>query len=298
MTVTRALLPLVPWILLASCSGMPPKQESLAEYRDAQKAAAVEARQAGRLNEALALWRSLLPLYGEDADVQDAIASLETEIEKKTRVALRKANAAYRRSDRGTGDTWMLRVLALQPGQEQALEALRDSTSRRAVAVQAAKSREENELIVARMRQSERTPGNSIRRLYEDGNFQAVLEMSAKQGATQPEEISGLVRASHIALADQARKVHNYDIELYHLQAAITTQLVVNDPLIERSAKLRVNLSRNWYRRGNRLMKDNLPGAIAALEKSVNYNPENRAAQQKLRQARTMLQNLEKIKKQ
>jgi hypothetical protein len=38
-----------------------------------------------------------------------------------------------------------------------------------------------------------------------------------------------------------------------------------------------------------------LPGAIAALEKSLGYNPENRLARLKLKQARVLQRNLLKI---
>ncbi len=42
-------------------------------------------------------------------------------------------------------------------------------------------------------------------------------------------------------------------------------------------------------------MKSNLPQAITALQKSLQYNPYNDAAKRKLQQAETLQRNLDKI---
>jgi hypothetical protein len=96
-------------------------------------------------------------------------------------------------------------------------------------------------------------------------------------------------------MADQAARQGQRDAELEHLMSAITVFPAVPDPLLDRSVVLRKELSKEWYQRGNGLMKGDLPGAIAALEKSLGYNPENRLARLKLKQARVLQRNLLKI---
>jgi hypothetical protein len=167
---------------------------------------------------------------------------------------------------------------------------------------QAAKSKEEYEIVFTRQRQSEPPkpppPYNRMRDLYEAGEYKAVLELGAGATGERSEEFSQLMRSSHIALADQAKKRREYDLEIYHLRAAMTAHNIPDDPLLRRSDRLRINLSQTWYRKGNGLMKEDLPGAIVALEKSVGYYSGNNAARLKLKQAKTMQRNLEKIKRQ
>ena len=96
-------------------------------------------------------------------------------------------------------------------------------------------------------------------------------------------------------MSDQAKIRKDYDAELEHVFAAISTHLTKDDPLIERAARLRVTLSDKWYRVGIGRMKQNLQGAIVALEKSLDYNPQNTSAKRKLLQAKTLEDNLQKI---
>ena len=294
--------------LVPACTVLPSREVALVEYRNAQKAAARQAEQEGRLLEALNLWRSLLPLdAGGDEDVgnteiHDAIMSLEKQIQARTSRSLRNGKLAYSRGDDSSGDTWMLKVLALHPEQKEALAALRLSASKRAEAQQAAKGEEEYRAVIARQRQREPAksiwPDYQVRSLYEAGKFEAVLKLGSRAAGELGEEFPLLLRSSHIALADQAKGNKEYDLELHHLQAAMTAHSVHDDPLIGRCDRLRIMLSKKWYRMGNGLMKDDLRGAIAALEKSVGYYPGNSAAKIKLKQAKTMQRNLEKIQRQ
>jgi hypothetical protein len=275
---------------------MPSKQASVQSFVSQQKSAAQTAQDEQRLAESLSLWRSLLPLDGEDTEVTAAIDSLEQQIDNQSRQLLLRAESAYARGRRREGDTLMLKVLVLQPGEQQALAALRKSVSARAQAQQATKSTQENQAQMARQKSAPESVETQLRRVYASGDYAAVLAMSAKLKGEPNVETAKLLRFAHVAMADRAAQRDERDSELDHLMAAMAMSPSSGDPLLNRIVVLRKELSKEWYRRGNGLMKDDLPGAIAALEKSVSYNPDNHAARLKLKQARVLQKNLLKIK--
>jgi tetratricopeptide (TPR) repeat protein len=274
---------------------MPAREQSMEAFVSQQKAAARHARENRRLAESLSLWRSVLPLDVDDVEVNTAIADLEKQIDSQSRELLGRAEVAYARGSRREGDTLMLKVLALQPGQERALAELRKSTSARTQAQQVAKNKEENQVQLARQKKSPGSVEYQLHSLYAAGDYTALLATSAGLKGEPDAEIARLLRSTHVAMADQAARQGQRDAELEHLMSAITVFPAVPDPLLDRSVVLRKELSKEWYQRGNGLMKGDLPGAIAALEKSLGYNPENRLARLKLKQARVLQRNLLKI---
>jgi len=281
---------------LTACANQPPQQQSVAAYVSQQKTAARKAEQEGRLAEAVSLWQSLLPLELDDADIHLALSSLEQRIAKRVKRGLRNAEAAYAKGNDSAGDLWLLKVLALKPGQPQALSTLQQSTSSRAQAQQAAKSDEESERLMARRRAAPDSAYTQMRRLYDQGDYQAVLSLASQHSQTADVEIGRLLALTHIALADKAQKQAKQTTELEHVQAAIKILPTEDETLLNRRAALRKSLSEVWYRKGIGMMQEDLPVAISALEKSVDYNPDNRAAKLQLNKARILKRNLEKIK--
>ena len=59
---------------------------------------------------------------------------------------------------------------------------------------------------------------------------------------------------------------------------------------------LKKTLSQEYLDRGTRAYRTNLAQAIALLETSVKFDPENTAASIKLKEARTAREKLDKIK--
>ena len=107
--------------------------------------------------------------------------------------------------------------------------------------------------------------------------------------------MAALLRSAYIGLAEQAEQAGELDTALAHMQSAMALQPRENDPVMRRSVALRQDLSLHWYQHGSRLIKNDLPQAIAALQKSLIYNPYNDDARRKLLQAETLQRNLEKI---
>jgi hypothetical protein len=282
--------------LLASCGSLPTKQQAVDSFESEQKAAAYAAQDQQRWAQALMLWRTVATLNPQDSEVQTAITTLEKAIQQRSRQGLSRGQAAYARGQLREGDLWMLRVLAVEPGQEQALAALRKSTSERALAVASTKATQENQL---REDNAEENSAEDLeyrlRSLYAAAEYAEMLALTANLGANAPASITTLQRSAHVAQADRAGKAGNRDVELEQVMAAMSVHPMAPDPLLDRSVRLRKSLSSDWYRRGTGMMKGDLSGAIDALEKSLVYNPENSAARLKLKQATVLQRNLEKI---
>lgn len=258
--------------LLAACAGAPSRGEAEAAFIQQQSAAARAARERGDLARALALWRSVAPLQTGDTAATQAIRTLQEDIARESEAARRQAQAAYARGDRLRGDARMRRVLLLRPGDPAALAALRDSFTARADTEQAAKSEQ----------------------------YYAALVEQAQKNAPPPREpalspTADTAAAESLAAADRARAAGEAELELDYLLAAMELRVDDSGELLARITQVRRDISQRWYREGTALLQGDLPAAIEALEKSLAYDPDNRAARLKLRQARTLLDNLRRI---
>lgn len=293
--LNRTTLPLL-YLLLAACTATAPgRQQSVDHFVQVQKSEARQLQAQDRLAEALAVWRTLLPLEIQDPEVTDAVASLQTEIARRVDDNLRRARAAQAQGDHSTADLYMLRALALQPGQAQALVQLATNQSQRAQRQQENKSNQEYRQVAVQQQRPAVSLTQRLRALNRQGDHEAMLVLGETAGEPPPPDVAGLMRLAHVSLADQAEQRGQFDTALAHMQSAMALQPRENDSLLSRSAELRKQLSEDWYRAGTRLMKNDLPQAITALKKSLGYNPYNQAARRKLAQAETLQRNLEKI---
>lgn len=149
MITARNLASIMLALTLAGCTAAPSRVQDEQPFIARQKAAAGQARQQGDLARALTLWHTVEPLRPGDTEVLEAIRYLRGEIASKAETARNRAEAAYARGDRRGGDRWMRQVLSLQPGDREALAALRESFARRVQAQQAAKQARESAEKVA-----------------------------------------------------------------------------------------------------------------------------------------------------
>lgn len=283
-------------LVLIGCTNLPSLDQSLSEYRASQEKAAKEAEQDKRFAQALSLWRSQLPLNAADPEVQASIERLQKKIQRQSRHALRKGEEAYSTGNSSAGDTWMLKVLALKPGHQQALAHLRKSTSKQAQAEQAAKLSDKTTIVPPHPSVKPQSGIPLMREQFELGNFEKVISLGINNQSSLANEDVLLVHSSYVALADRAAIQGNRLLELDHLQKAILTSSQYADQVQQRITGLKIELSEDWYRRGSSMIHGDLGGAIVALEKSIDYNPKNTRAKLKLKQAKTLRRNLDKIK--
>ena len=283
------------YVLLAACAGLPPQEESIAAFTNAQKNRALALEDEARYAQSLDIWRSLIPLRESDPEVNAAIMRLETTIEQRAALAMRKGHSAYARGRNDDGDTWMQRVLALQPGNQKALQNLGKSQSVRVRAEAKGKSETENQLMAAHKGPEPDYLHRQLAALYKQRDYQQMIKLGANKQTKYDQEEATLIRHAHVALADEAFNQGDLDASLVQLQEALSVKPLSNDPLLDRSAELRASLSKNWYQEGSRLMKVDLQSAITALKKSLSYNPYNNAAKQKLNQAETLQRNRKSV---
>lgn len=271
---------------LTACSGVPPYEQSQERFFSQQAKAAKKAEERQELAQALNLWRSLQVLGKDKPQVASSITALEKKIQQRSNSLWREGSKAYAAGRNSSGDAAMLKLLALNPKHRKALDNLKRTTA-----------------VSARRQQDKKVAGSTQASLLN------VVTSDAKQNATNIKggNTSGTDSANHsrdssalrAGLAEQAAEAGNRGdeaLELDYLQQAIAAHAIARDPLLKRSLKLRQKLSEDWHHKGAGLVKTDLEGAIAAFEKSLEYNSKNSLAVARLRQARVLQHNLAKIK--
>jgi tetratricopeptide (TPR) repeat protein len=282
-------------LFLTACTSVSGNMTGSNAFVQAQKQSAIQLHKQGKLAQSLATWRTLLPLGSVDSETRNAIEELETKIDSGVSANLKKAKTSYSRGNTRQGNIAMLKVLALRPGQQDALQALGASYSAKAQAQQASKSQQETRVATERKSNSPDSIYQQMSRKYDKKDYQAVIALGSQaKAATEPKTVD-LLRSAHTKLADKAEAGGKRDEALDHLRAAIAIGTQANDPLVARSHTLKKELGRYWYQQGTRLMKTDLPQAISALEKSLSYDEANTDAKRKLLQTQTLQRNLQKI---
>ncbi len=278
-------------ILLAALGGCAttPSGGGETAFREAQRAAAARAEEAGDPAQALRYWRSLQTLAPQDPDIATKVAQLETQVERQARARLATGVKRFSEGDTARGNRAMLSALALQPDSDEALKLLRESVSNAA--------HEQQEEKVASEYEREEEPeeqqvAQELEILLSEGRYQTVLERA--ESVDDENERNLLVLRAHTGLADAARRKGRREAELGHLTSAIS--LGGGEELTRRRKALARELSDEAYRDGLARMQSDLPEAIQSLERAVNYDPDNLAAKEKLDQAMVIKKNLDRIR--
>lgn len=283
---------------LAACSNTPPSAQARAEFASSQHRAAEAAEAAGDLAQALNLRRSLLPLDPDNAATRTAVDELHARILQRSAAAVERGKTAYARGRVGEGDRWMLRALALQPGEATALASLRHQASVRAHARARLNStpEQQNEPAPAASDAAVADSAARLQEQYQQGDYQGLV--IAIGPAPTDTRSARLLHDAHVALALKARQRNATQDELDHLSSALQLTAPAAEPgMMQRIGELRQQISLRWYQQGTSLLQSDLGAAIAALEQSVAVDPDNGAAKLKLQQAQTLQRNLEKIQR-
>ena len=289
--------------LLSACASTGSSPQALQDFSARQSAAAQQAMDEGRLLEALSLWQTVATVAPANSDVSARIAQLKEQIAIETRSAVSNGEAAYARGSATEGDRWMLRALALTPGQPAALKALRLSVSE----ASHNRQKEKVESAYAGLEEEPQPPepvapepelatlAPLLAQLQLAGDYEGVL--TAADASTRTLNASELawVRKAHIALAERSGNAGKPELQLVHLDKALAIASVPGEQLQQERQRLAEMLSDSYYRESLTLFKEDLDAAIAALRRSITYNPANIAAVEKLDQAQTLKRNLQRI---
>ncbi len=250
--------------VLVGCAGLGgPKSLEPSDARfDARKAAARALEAEGEWRRALLEWRVAAAWDGDDSEVRSAIGSLEKRIALAVREELGAGEGAV---DQASARRHYLAVLALDPGNEEALARLR--TFER---VRSRRLMEENA--------SRAVPGASEADRYAE----PTPEVSSRNSIDAPTHTAPqLVR---LAASRRAQGDLPGALEAYDRATAQDPQLA--DELREEIETLRSELARRAYARGLLASRSDLDAAIRLFEEALELDPGHAGALLGLKRAR------------
>lgn len=279
--------------------------DAIARYRKA----AESARQAGDLATAATQWQVLVLLAPHDESLKRELAATRATIAKEVREQLQTGNAAMSAGDMERASQAMLRVLALDPGQPDAAKTMREIDRRRFARIQADR--------VARVAQQEAAASRGGTRMPagagETGDGfdveQAIEMFRAGDASGGLRDLKTYVEANPgnravrqrigMLVADRARELEiqgarEEALNLYEQASALRGD--PSGPWVARIPPLRKALAQDYYEKGSRAFRTNLPQAITFLETSLRYDPGNTQAAVKLKEAKAARDKLNTIK--
>jgi tetratricopeptide (TPR) repeat protein len=290
----------------APVASAPVPSRTVSEATARHRKLADDARRSGDLAAAAQQLQVLTVLAPDDASYARELAAVRASIDKETREIVASGSAAMGAGDLDRASAAMLRALALDPSQPDAAKTLREIDRRRLTRIQADKAAK-----VTQQGDAARVASARERNEVNDGfDIEQALEMvragDANNGlrdlrafvAANPGNRAARQRIGN-AVADRARELEDQGareqaVALY--EQATTLRGDASAPWTGRMASLKKTLSQEYLDKGTRAYRTNLTQAIALLETSVKYDPENAAASIKLKEAKTAREKLDKIK--
>jgi tetratricopeptide (TPR) repeat protein len=319
-------LPLCGLLVLGACAEAPQQPPSSsgptarAAPDDATAAAIANHRQsaqrhaqAGDHAAAAQEWRIVLLLAPADAVARAQLDAEREAIRQGVRDNLQAGLTAARNGDTDRAMQAMLRVLALDPENAEAAKVLRDIDRQKLTRIQNSQSlraaRETQGTVAATSRTppapaSGSDPGDTYDleqpiEMFKAGDINGGLRDFRAFVDANPRNDPARLR---IATIVYDRGVES-DQKGSREQALMLVDQAVSlrgKPVPEWSARglvLRKSLSGEYYDRGVQAYPTDVPGAIRLWETSVKYDPQNRAAQAKLEEARAALAKLKRVER-
>jgi tetratricopeptide (TPR) repeat protein len=279
--------------------------DAIARYRRSAEAA----RQAGDLATAAAQWQVVSLLAPGDEQAKRELAATHAAIAKETRDQLAAGIAAMAAGDIERATQAMLRVLALEPSQPDAAKALRAIDRRRFTRIQADRAAKVSLQDQVASRGSARAPmangdggdGFDVEQaieMFRAGDSAGGLRDLKAYVDANPGNRAVRVRVASV-VAERAREVEDKGareeaLGLYEQASALRGDQ--GGPWVARMGPLRKTLSQEYFDKGSRAFRTNLPQAITLLEASVRYDPNNAQAAAKLKDAKAARDKLNSIK--
>lgn len=270
------------------------------------------ARQADDLASVQTHLEILATLAPDDPAIARELASTRAAIGTEVREQRRLGQAALAAGQVERAQAALLRVLALDPQDPGAAATLRDIERRRLTRIQADR--------VAKLPPPEEpatkgsVPTGSTMLPVDNGNDgfavdQALELLRAGDAASGLRELKVYVAANPgnraarqrigAAVAERAQDLEGQGqreeaLRLYEQASALRGD--AGGPWVARIEPLRKKVSQDYFVKGTRAFRTNLPQAIRDLEASVRLDPGNAQAAIKLQEARTVREKLDSIK--
>lgn len=262
------------YLVVMSLCGCVTRSDKVFSMSD-RKQQAMKLEKRKHLADALWQWQIISAASPEDKDAQQAITRLERQIDTQ----LVKLQGQVKKQNNPEQQRLLhLKILALQPANQQAIAALRQLEW--GAADQAASDKS------ASMANWQRKPATPTSDKAQKSS--AATSSPSLASASQLTQINKLLDSAEHRLREQQWEQAG---ELL-LQASDLSQPNTSGRLLA----MKKQLSQQYYSQGMRVLTSNLEQAIDDLQTSLWFDPDNIKARIQLSRASTMKQNLEEIR--
>ena len=296
-------------LLLAACTGKnwepvsvaPGNDTALASFVASKKELATRLELQGKLIEARREWRYVSAAAPKDEESRAHIADLDELIEKRKAEYLSEGEAALAKGQTKQAQAAFLKLLALDPSDEDAITRLRKIDRTVALANQGKKddrAMTDYRATVARDQDTSEEFEAKINVSAKKGDHRKVIDISDQFLKRNPgnKVAIGYRKTAYLALVEESRARGNFRDALTYLDTVSEMADVSELPAIQEKSKVvRIELAGKLYSQGLAVMNTNLPKAVDLLAEAVSLDPDNWRYKQNLNQARKMQENLSKI---
>jgi tetratricopeptide (TPR) repeat protein len=310
---TAAFVAAVGVALLAACAEVPPTPSPVPVARvsphdeHVQKAIsrhlalAQQAKQSGDLASAAAQWQIVTALAPREDSYRRELADAQSAIKRRTREELAAGNAAMKSGDAERAADAMLRALALDPGNAEAAQALRDLERRRAARVQASRAARVSEAAAstsngaARPAASARAPETNDAYSLEQplemlkaGDIAGGLRDLRRFVDANPNDKAARNRIGNVVY-DKAKELENAGsreqaLTLYEQAVALRGEAAPG--WSARIQAVKKALADDYFEKGVAAYPRDKALAITQWETSLRYDPQNAKTMARLKEAR------------
>jgi tetratricopeptide (TPR) repeat protein len=266
---------------------------------------AQQARDAGDLAAAAAQWHLVVLLAPSDPKYRREQDAVNAAIRQGVREQLQIGNAAVKSGDTDRATQAMLRVLALDPDNDEAAKALREIDRQRIARIQGDRAQKLRPIDTAALKSG----ANGTSEAVAQYDLEQPLEM-LRAGDTSGglRELKAYVDANPgnraarqrigAAVAERARELQSKGAKeqafvLYEQAVALRGE--TTPEWTAQMQPLRKALSEEYYSNGERAYRQDVALAIKQWETSLRYDPQNLKAQARLRDAHAAQEKLKSI---
>jgi tetratricopeptide (TPR) repeat protein len=321
-------------VLLAACAQAPVATAPVAELPQASPAddargqailrhrqLAQKAREAGDLATAAMEWHVVVLLAPDTPAYRREQEAVNAAIRQGVREQLQTGNAALKNGDNERATQAMLRVLALEPGNDEAAKALREIDRQRMARIQTDRAQKLRPVDMNALKGAPSGATGGVANAASNSATNAANDVVAQYDLEQPLEmlragdVSGGLRELRAyvdanpgnraarqrignAVADRARELAGKGSreQAYLLyEQAVALRGETTPEWTAQMQALRKALSDEYYSNGERAYRTDVALAIRQWETSLRYDPENLKASSRLRDARAAQEKLKNI---
>lgn len=274
---------------------------ALAAFVTGKKQLARDLELKGRLVEARREWRYVSAADPKDEESRTRIADLTDAIDARKAEYLEEGDAALARGQNKQAQAAFLKLLAFDPGDEDAVARLRKIDRAQALGNQGKKDKEamtEYRATVAREQDTSEEFEAQVNAPLKKGDYRKVIDISDQFLKRNPgsKSATSYRKSAYMNLIDESRAKGRYRDALTYLDTVSEMADDDEKPALQEKARaVRLELAGQLYSAGLAGMNTNLPKALEQLVEAVSLDPDNWRYKRSLNQARKMQENLGRI---